>query len=413
MKKPCRLRRKKVLVMLKWFRKKEKPKTEEEMLAEAFAGVKTGLEKKKRIRERLYRRWWPHWPDRRVVIGLLIIVTVIIIDGVRRENEEFYATITKIYGTVWVQARETAPGKAATVGHKLADHNVLTTGAGSSAVLDFPDGSVVTVGDNTRFVVKLLEYNRGGAWRERSFFVQVGKIWARVSPNFGERSEMRVYTPSSIAAVRGTTFSIYQDPRGEKSEIWCSEGYVAAAGFRGHPQFLYANTATSVNLGQAVKAPRVLTAAQQRTFFTQEDLLKPIPPEHWLKTFELTVTQVLDAPLSMLGIGKSSWAVGATDFARRAAALKGLQLLHQHLEGAPTYPEFVNPATIEQLGIPAEQRRRILSVFSGDAIELYRQLTGGRGFILFARGRDKRRTLYKLTSYGPQLATAEELQAYR
>jgi len=410
-KKSSRVRRKKVAVMLKWFRKKKKPKTEEEVLADAFADVRKGLDKKARTRQRLYRRWWPQWLDRRVVFGLLIIAGVIIVDGVRRENEEFYATITKLYGSVWVQSRQTAGGKAAAVGDKLQDHNVLSTGPGSSAVLDFPDGSVVTVGEGTQFVVKLLEYSRGGGWRERSFFVQVGKIWARISPNFGEKSEMRVYTPSSIAAVRGTTFSVYQDPKGQKSEIWCSQGYVSTAGFRGAPQLLYANTATSVKLGQPVTRLQTLTRTQQQSF-TQEDLLKPIPPEHWLKTFELTVTQVLDAPLSILGIGNSSWAVGAADFARRTTTLEALRLLHQHLEGWPTYPEFVNPATLEQLSIPYQERQRIVSVFNGGAIDLYRQLSGGRGFVLFARARDKRRTLYKLTPYGPQSATADEMQAY-
>lgn len=396
--------------MLSWFRKKKKSQTDEEILADAFVGVKEGLEKKQRVRKRLYRRLWPEWLDRRVVIAILVVAGAIIADGVRRENQEFHAIVTKVYGAVWVQSSETSAVKVAQVGQSLGDRNVLTTGPQSSVVLDFPDGSVITVGPGSRFIIKLLEYSRGGRWRERAFFLQVGQIWARVSPYFGAKSEMRVYTPSSIAAVRGTTFYVSQDRKGVISQIQCADGYVAAAGFRGRPQYLYANTGASVSLGQAPKKPRVLTQAQCRPF-TQEDLLKPIPPEHWLETFELTVTQLLDAPLSILGIGKSSWAVGAADFARRTTALEALRLLHQHLEGSPTYPEFVNPATIEQLGIPRKESLRILSVFNAGALELYRQVSGGRGFIVFARARDNKRTLYKLTPYGPQRATEDELQA--
>ena len=142
------------------------------------------------------------------------------------------------------------------------------------------------------------------------------------------------------------------------------------------------------------------------------DLTKPLPPELWLETFELPVTQLLDAPLRILGIGKSSWGVGSADFARRAKALEGLRLIHVNIEGATTYPEYVNPATLEQLGIPQQSADRILTAFHGDALELYRQLSDPRGFIIFARGRDKKRTLYKLTAYGPQAAAEDELQKY-
>ncbi len=396
--------------MLGWFGKK-KAQTDEEILAAAFADVRQDQEKKERIRKRLYRRLWPAWLDRRIVIGMLVIVVAVVADGVRRENAEFYATITRTSGTVWIHPREGAPGNPAAVGTQLKDRNMVSTAAYGRVVLDFPDGSVITVGPNSQFVVKLLEYSRGGRWRERSFYLRVGQIWARVSPYFGAKSEMRIYTPSSVAAVRGTTFCVVQDPQGTNSQIHCADGYVAAVGFRGRPQYVYANSGATVKLGQAAPQPRLLTRAQQQPF-TQADLLKPIPPEHWLKTFEMTINQLLDAPLSILGIGKSSWAVGAADFARRAAALEGLRLLHQHLEGFAHYPDFVNPATIEQIGIPYEHRRRILSVFNADAIELYRQVQGGGGFIVFARARDKKRTLYKLTPYGPQAATAQELQAY-
>ena len=126
----------------------------------------------------------------------------------------------------------------------------------------------------------------------------------------------------------------------------------------------------------------------------------------------MTVTQLLDAPLTILGIGKCSWGVGSADFARRAATLTGLRYLHQHLEGYTSYPEYVNPATLAEVGLSGEPARRILSVFHGDALELYRPLGGARGFIIFVRSRDKGRTPYKLTSYGPQRAQEDEINRY-
>jgi len=393
------------------FAKKKKPKSEEEMLADALAAVKKDQERKTRTRRKKYRRWWPEWLDRRVVIGLAIVLFAIIADGVRREDLEFYATVTKVYGRVYVQSSATARSEPLEVGARLADRNVVQTDSGSSVVLEFPDGSVITVAPDSRLVVKMIEYSRGGAWRGRSFFLSVGQVWARVSPRFGKGSEMRVYTPSSVAAVRGTTFSVYQPARGQATSIQCAQGMVSAVGFRGAPILVPANTVTSVSVGQAAQRPRRLARDQQWSF-NQMDLTKPIPPEYWLETFELTITQLLDAPLTILGIGKCSWGVGSADFARRAATLEGLRLLHQHLEGDITYPQYVNPATLAEVGLSGEHARRILSVFHGDALELYRPLADQRGFIVFVHSRDKARTPYKLTSYGPQRAQEGEINRY-
>ncbi len=395
------------------FGKKKKPKTqtEEELLAEAFAAVKRDQERKARVRRRKYRRWWPEWLDRRVAIGLAIVLFAIIADGVRREDQEFYATVTKVYGRVYVQSSPDAAGKPLEVGARLADRNVVQTDSGSSVVLEFPDGSVITVAPESRLVVKMIEYSRGGTWRGRSFLLNVGQVWARVSPRFGKDSEMRVYTPSSVAAVRGTTFSVYQPSATGSSSIQCAAGMISAIGFRGAPVIVPANTVATVPLGGPPGRLLSLTPNQWGSF-NQMDLTKPIPPEYWLKTFELTITQLLDAPLTILGIGKCSWGVGSADFARRAATLEGLRLLHQHLEGDITYPQYVNPATLEQLNIPYEHAQRILSVFHGDALELYRPLADGRGFIIFVRSRDKGRTPYKLTTYGPQRAQEGEINRY-
>ena len=393
------------------FGKKKKAKTEEEILTDAFAAVKKDQERKARVRRKKYRRWWPEWLDRRVVIGLAIVLFAIIADGVRREDQEFYATVTKVYGGVYVQTSATARAEPLEVGARLADRNVVQTDSRSSVVMEFPDGSVITVAPDSRLAVKMIEYSRGGVWRGRSFFLSVGQIWARVSPRFGERSEMRVYTPSSVAAVRGTTFSVYQPSATGNTSIQCASGMVGAVGFRGAPMAVPANSGTSIGRGQAARAVQRLSGSEWGSF-NQMDLTKPIPPEHWLKTFELTLTQLLDAPLTILGIGKCSWGVGSADFARRSATLTGLRYLHQHLEGYTSYPEYVNPATLAELGLSGEDASRVLSVFHGDALELYRPLSGGRGFIIFVRSRDKARTPYKLTSYGPQRAQEGEINSY-
>ncbi|HCU34829.1 MAG TPA: hypothetical protein DGT21_05060, partial [Armatimonadetes bacterium] len=206
--------------MLFWGQKKKVPKSQEAQMAEALSAMKKDQDKKGKRRARRYAKWLPSWVDSRILVAILILAIAIIGDGIRRENQEFYATATYVSGTVQVYARGTSGAQALVEGGKLEDRSVVETGANGSVVFSFPDGSVVTVGPSSSVTIKLLEYNRGGQWRARAFYLRFGQLWARVGPYFGQESEMKVYTPSSVAAVRGTTFSVYQEPKGA-SDVMC------------------------------------------------------------------------------------------------------------------------------------------------------------------------------------------------
>ncbi|MFO7945275.1 MAG: FecR family protein [Armatimonadota bacterium] len=399
--------------MLDWFRrKKKKPKTQEQVMADALSDLKRDQSKKQKRRSRAGRFSIRGWFDRRILFGILIIAVVVIADGVRRENQEFYAEVTQLNGRAAVYASETASGQALRVGDMLEDNNIIRTAAGSRVVLEFPDQSVIVVGPGSQVKVQLLEYHRGGAWRGRAFFVQFGQIWARVSPHFGGESEMRVHTPSSVAAVRGTVFHIHHYFDAEQSEISCREGAVEARGLYGSSQYVRANTHARVDHGEEMGTLQDMPQSVASSYGHNE-LWRQIVQPHWLPEAEKVICQTLDAPLTILGIGKASWAVGAADYARRTSALKALQLLHQQVEGVTQYPRHIHPATLEGLSLPDKYRKRLLTNFHCSSIELYQQLQGGRSFIIFARARDHNRTLYKVTPWGVEQATDRELQMYR
>lgn len=394
--------------MAPWGKKKpSKPTSEEEMFQDALGDLAVDLDKKDRRRKKRQRgSRLPAWLDRRLLIGLAVIVVIIIADGVRRENQEFKATLTSFSGQVTVQPDERAAAAHATPNHVLEDRAIVSTGPASYAVIEFPDGSTMTLDQETQLVVRLMEYSRGGRWRSRSFYLAVGRMWARVGPNFGEKSEMKVYTPSAVAAVRGTQYAVSYDSRARSTGIMCNDGYVTAEGFRGAGTWVGQGGQTVVPYGAPPETPDWM-APEARQTFAQTDLNKPIPPELWVKTFTLTVTQTLDAPLSILGIGKCSWAVGSADFARRTAALEQLRRIMALIEGYPRYPEFINPATLEGLDIPYDEARRILKAFHGDALLRYEPGDGGRTYRIIAEARDKRRTRYLLTPTGIQRVERE------
>jgi len=144
-----------------------------------------------------------------------------------------------------------------------------------------------------------------------------------------------------------------------------------------------------------------------RGTFAQGPLNQEVKPDGWLKTMELKLTNILDLPLTVLGIGKAGWAVGATESARRTAAMKALQLIHTSIEGYPDYPDFVDPYTLEELAFRPEDALRVLKNFDGCCIEKYDRLSNG--FVMYARARDKARSPYKLTNNGVQVITEDEM----
>jgi hypothetical protein len=391
------------------FGKKPKPKSDSDILLDALGGVKKGEERKKRTMRRKMGGGWKRFLDNRILIGLGIILVLIIGDGVRRENREFEATLSAINGQVWIQETDTAPLAPAVAGEKLVDGNVVVTAANGGANLTFPDGSLLMIGPGSSLTVKLLEYNRGAAWRSRSFYMKVGTVWAKVSQNFGKGSTMKVYTPSSVAAVRGTTFYVYQARSGENSQVACAEGEVRVRGFLGEPVYLAQGAVANVARGASPSRPAWMNA-QQNNSFSNDILWRPPPNASKLQVFEYGVNQFLNAPLTVLGIGKCGWAFGAIDSTRRSAAMEALRRLQIHLEGSAEYPAYVNPATLEELGLDEASRKQVLDQLYGNSIDRYIP-AAGRDYTIYARARDKDRTAFKLTSHGLVFCTKEEAAA--
>ena len=81
----------------------------------------------------------------------------------------------------------------------LAPGDLVRTGSGRATV-QFRDGSRVALDPGAAFIVE------AETLRETSIFLSAGKLWAAVSKSAARRFAVR--TPSAVAAVRGTEFSV-------------------------------------------------------------------------------------------------------------------------------------------------------------------------------------------------------------
>lgn len=377
-------------------KKKKQPQSDQALLSDALSDLLHDQQVKEKRKRRMKLRW-PEWLDKRVAIGLAIVICAVIGDAVRRENQEFYAVVTQSSGTVTVSTRDVPQERAPQLNEKLPDYSNIKTGANSWAELSFPDESKIVLDANASMRIKLLEYHRGGQWRSRSIFLTSGRLLARITENFGKDSELRIYSPGCVAAARGTRFSITADAAGQARTV-VGDGLVEVKGFTGTRMFVRdrgdCTTQAGGNPSQPAYAP-----PQDLTDFRSRSMVQIVRTDPWYKQAELTITQALDAPLTILGIGKCSWAVGAADFARRASAQEALRKIHVNLEGDMNFPLWVNPATLKELSIQEEGGvESILKNFDGAAIESY--WSDGKRFQIVARARDRHKTRYQLDAAG-------------
>lgn len=335
-----------------------------------------------------------------LLIGIVVAFLLLVIDGLRREGQEFSARLVEFSGRVTVTRGQPGESVPPSPGLALADRAIVRTGSGATATLAFPDGSSISLEPGTEFEVRLLDYARGGV-RDRSFMVRAGAAVANISQFFGAKSRAAVCTPTAVAAVRGTAFRVAYDPRSARTSVLVAEGAV---------RFRTAVGETQSAAGQAVNASGYALegagALPQRSRAALGGQVQQLSSRFerspgFLANLEMAINNFLDPALQFVGLAPGSWSYSAGSFARKGTCMEALRRLHQHMEAnfSEDVPQFVNPVTLRELNLPVKQRDAILDTFSGFMLEGYRRLDGGR-FAFRARARDRNHTLFELTNGG-------------
>ncbi len=338
----------------------------------------------------------PGWLQALVKLALVLLV-ILIIDGVRRENKELSATLVSFTGQVTVFTPGQSTATAAQPNTVLRDKDVVTTSAGSSAMITFPDGSAIQLEPGTQFVVRLLDFARG-QMRDRSFMLNYGGLAARVSSFFGGNpdSQATICTPTAVAAVRGTGFRVVYDRTSKQTVLQVTDGRVLfRTGYR--PVECVPGQSMSAE-GYQMQAAQGLTRDVQRVLAGRVSQMSVYEkPPSTLQRVEWAAINFLDPVLQVMGVAPGCWSYSSIDFARRTAAQEGLRRLRTHIaEAAEKAPQYVNPVTLAELGLNESERERILNAFSGKMIIAYQKMPGDQ-YQVWARARDKKRTLYRMS----------------
>ena len=111
-----------------------------------------------------------------------------------------------------VQVEREGKRVAAKVGMPVRTADVLITGADGSAGVTFSDNSLVSVGPNSVFAIDKYRFDTTSHVGEFDGSLRKGKL-AAVSGKMVKQSpeSMKIRSPSSVMAVRGTEFVVQVD----------------------------------------------------------------------------------------------------------------------------------------------------------------------------------------------------------
>jgi hypothetical protein len=126
------------------------------------------------------------------------------------EKARRVATVSEVSGTVEAKIGKEGWAPAVT-GMVLNQDDMIRTGSGSLAILNL-DGmaetAVVEVKESSQMRLAELLEDRTEKYQTTLLDLALGEILIRAKKLHSEKSRFEVKTPTSIVAVRGTTFSV-------------------------------------------------------------------------------------------------------------------------------------------------------------------------------------------------------------
>ena len=184
--------------------------------------------------------------------------------------------VTRIAHTRWArgQVEVLRSGQSdwntVTAGTPVKAGDTLRTGSDGRAEFAWADGTRWKLDPNTRLLVQRAFGSSVRGGEQTQFRLESGKVWVRVVKRLDGNSSFRIETPSAIASVRGTVWSIEVAGADTLVRVW--KGFVDVSA---------ANTKTRVS--SAFKALvsdsgielQSASSSDQAAFELQDDLTRP------------------------------------------------------------------------------------------------------------------------------------------
>jgi len=166
------------------------------------------------------------------ILAMLLVVMPLL--GLGAENADAassrVAVIKELKGSVKVKKAGGSKSFTAFAKMSLNEGDVLSTGTGSTTVLQFANGTSeddrMTVSANTTLTFSKLSNNKGTTTKVRMF---KGNAWVDVKSITSQDDEFSLETPTAVMGVRGTHLLVGVDPVSGSTRLTVAAGIVSAS----------------------------------------------------------------------------------------------------------------------------------------------------------------------------------------
>ncbi len=104
--------------------------------------------------------------------------------------------------------------------------DTIRTGENSSVILEFVDGTRLSLEENSEMKVQYLGTYEYTGMTDSRLYLKKGRLETQVAPKKGSASRFKIATPVSVTSVRGTNYRISSEPETAKSNTEVLEGGV-------------------------------------------------------------------------------------------------------------------------------------------------------------------------------------------
>ena len=163
-----------------------------------------------------------HRPTRRTVLATPL---ALVVGRPATAQDATVGTVTRVAGTPMVSTGGTSTGSRATVGMTVREGDRIATGAGGRLEIIGPDGTTITIGEQTTLVVSRFLAPTGGR-RGNGLLDMLEGIVRILLPSSWDRFD--VNTGTAVASVRSTEWLV--DATADTTGVFVFDGRVQVRG---------------------------------------------------------------------------------------------------------------------------------------------------------------------------------------
>jgi hypothetical protein len=211
------------------------------------------------------------------IFGLLLLVVFLIFFAKSVALVQRVAIVDSVVGSAELLQGGSGDPISLEAGKLVRAGDVIRTGPDSSVELRWArwaGGLRIRVGPNTSFTVTRAIIDRSSGREESHLRVDEGTVWVRLREALSGRSQFEVETPTAVATVRGTVFSVAVRPDGTSTvSVWKGKVGVRAAGRA--EVTVSGGSQVTLTGGRSAPSPQPLTPGERREWLSQPSIVGP------------------------------------------------------------------------------------------------------------------------------------------